>query len=235
MLLEDDFIAISDSLGEQKRVLQESMLQVNTGLSNNKARIGQLDNYEDSEKLVPAMKMTSQRIVSNRLFYTGLTPLTRALFDAVGGSQFLADNDIRVTEDFKDLLDYLGIALEPEYVMTPVIDLEQLDVTEIDIVERTNLNTIDISSYGKAYFELVLSNDFLAESTFDITCSRLDGTNTTHTVTVPAGSLTGDVFSIGDHTNKDNMYIDVFNVTLIGGTLGDQAIIRIKKEREPQL
>lgn len=225
------FEELTDDLGKQKKILEETLSKVRSNLDKNKTLIGKLNSFEDTALLVPAMSQSYERLVGSRLEYSVLTPLAQSIYDVVGGKKYLDDNDIRVSQEFKNIMDYLGRPLEAKYIMAPITELVKLKFSGPDTFDILVNQDIDTGHYGKSYLEVEINKDTAAKIDLVLTGKKTAGVVVEHKMTIPKGTPEGTTIPIGDHENKEHMYIGVQHIQATGGEKDDNITIKSVKER----
>lgn len=157
-----------------------------------------------------------------------------ALDKHLGGIETaLVARGLRGAPAFKDLYEAVtGRTLRNTVTFSPVVDpLATFDVLSATTGTYTDGSAIDSTKYAAAHLQLyvVLGGPTASTATYTVTCVKEDNTSESKAVVVPTGTVNGTAFDVGATTDR---YKNVTNITVTGGTAGDQVKVRSVLERD---
>lgn len=151
----------------------------------------------------------------------------RALVDAleqhVGGFKAFLDanadgqgNPEQVAAEFRDAYGKVS----PKYVFPPAIsDMGSFAVTGSGAGTFTDGSAVDTGLYGICDIEVEVINQAIQAAAINVTavCTDFEGNTVNRTVTIPAASTLGTKITF----DAGAWIVDVTNITIVGGTNGD--------------
>lgn len=232
-----NLLLVTDSIGKQRDAADTGLgdgsgsTSGSKGASTNLVRIRDLGDVQQEIALVaPANTVYGELLTASRL--TMWDRLVRALESHVGGiDAFLSAAVERVCPQFKEVYEaVVGVPLSARNTFTPEVDpMATFDVTGAGAGTFTDGSAIDNSLYADAHLTLYTSSVIGGtQITATVFVTEWDGSATSKDVVIPNGTGSGVEFDVGAGGDK---YIDVTNITIVGGTASDQFKIKAEVER----
>ena len=232
-----NFKTVTDSIGWQRDAADVGL---GDGSGSSSGSYGALTNMnrilglgdvdQETALLAPSEAVYSELKTASRL--TLWDRLLRALDAHVAGiDTFLTGEGERVCPQFKEVYEgALGVVLSARNTFTPEVDpMATFDVTGSGAGTFTDGSAIINTSYADAHLTLYTSTAIGgAQIVATVFVTEWDGTATSKDVTIPASTGSDVEFDVGIAADK---YIDVTNITITGGTNGEQFKIKAKVER----
>jgi len=232
-----NFKLVTDSIGWQRDAAHVGLgdgsgsSSASYGALTNLNRIRDLGDVEQEKALLAyADTVYGQAQTATRL--TIWERLVRALGVHVSGiNAFLTAQGERVCPQFKEVFEaVIGAALSPRNTFTPLVDpMATFDVTGSGAGTFTDGSAIDKTKYADAHLKLKTTTAIgAAQIVAKVFMTLWDGSSGTKDVTIPASTGSDVEFDVGGPGDK---YVDVTNITITGGTSGEQFKILAPLER----